>query len=477
LRAVIDWSYDLLSEKEKVLLSRLSLFAGGWTLDAATAICAEVPAEEPGIVDLLSNLADKSLVIMEEGAGTTRYRFLETIRQYALDRLSESGEADKLRGRFVEYYIHLAAEAEGKFRGADQLHWLKIMEMDRDNMRAAFQYGLEMSQIEPARHLVGAAFWLWFFRGPWSEGQVWAEAVLARSPRDHTPSRARVLMALGLFQFVQSNYSVASAAFDDSIALWREVGDPWWCAFVLAFRGLIMRTKDRQSADALFSESLAFAKQAGEKWIVAFALWNIGENELYAKNLPQARRILQESLELSQAIGDQLLQIEVLRVLGGTAEAEGDYPGAMRLYGESLAIIERFGDTTNISVLHYDLGRAAQLAGDNDTAVHQFTESIHWSVRLGKKPGILRAIAGLGVVAAARGQARRAVALLAASHSRLAELGTNFIFNAQNPQSIWLNGYLAAMHSQLDEEAFRAASAEGQAMTLEQLVELALRVD
>ena len=219
---------------------------------------------------------------------------------------------------------------------------------------------------------------------------------------------------------------------------------------------------------------------SNEKWILAFSLWNAGENELFEKNLTEARQLLEKSLQLLRVHGDQLMQIEVLRALGETAEAEQNYPRAVGLYEESLNIVREFGDTTNTSVLHYDvlhydLGRATQLTGDNDSAIYHFTEAIEWSLQLGKRPGVFRAMAGLGVVAAANGQPRRAVCLLAASESQLARLGTNSLFNPQYHQSVWLDGCLRSARAQLGEESFALASAEGQTVTLEQAVSYALQ--
>jgi predicted ATPase/transcriptional regulator with XRE-family HTH domain len=480
LRAAIDWSYELLTEKEKILFRLLSVFTGGWTLESAAKVCVNGLAGEDEIFYLLLNLLDKSLVVIEEQEGGTRYRFLETIREYARERLSDSGEEESLQNCFLDYYTHLAEQAELNYRNKDHLIWIKVMEKERDNLRAALDYGLHLSHAEPVQRLMGTAFWLWFFRGPWSEGQVWVEAVLARSSDDRTESKARVLLAMGLFHFLQSDYSSARMAFDESLSIWRELGETWWCAFILPFLGLIFRTRDPQMAHSLFQESLALSRTNNETWMLAFSLWNFGENELYEKNLPEAQKALEESLQCLRDYGDQLMQIEVLRALGETAEAAQDYPRAVRLYEESLEMVRKTQEPMNATVLHfdvlhYDLGRATQLIGDNDSAVYHFTEAIQWSLQIGKKPGILRAVAGLGVVAAARGQTRRAICLLAASESQLGRLGTNSLFNPQYHQSVWFDGYIKSAKSELGEQGFASASAEGQGMTLEQTVNYALQ--
>jgi tetratricopeptide (TPR) repeat protein len=473
LRATLDWSHNLLSEDERILLRRLCVFADSWNLDAATAVCAMGQIKERDILELLLNLADKSLVSVDEQEGKARYRFLESIREYAREKLDEAGEEADIQQRHVEFFQALAERAEEKFRSRDQLLWLDIMEAERANFRAAIDYALH-SPAESASKLVGTAFWLWFFRGPWSEGQIWAEAALAHASVGITPSKAKVLLALGLLNFEQSDYAAAKGALEKSLVVWRQLEDKWWSAFVLDFLGLIVRARDEAAASAMFRESVELATATDEKWILAFSLWNMGENELHQKNLPEARRLLEKCLKQIEALGDRLLQNEVLRALGEIAEAEQDYAQAVSLYEQSLVIIREFRDTTNISVLHYDLGRASQLKGDNDRAASHFKEAMQWSQRVGKRAGTLRAIAGLGVVSAALGDAHKAVCLLVQVISKNATLGISSSFNPPPHQSGWLERHLAMARQKLGEEGFASAKAEGQTMTLDRAVKYAL---
>lgn len=476
LRAAMDWSYDLLSENEKTLLARLSIFAGSWTLEVATEVCLVNLEHEKDVLNLLLNLSDKSLVISEEQNGETRYRFLETIREYALEKLSESGEEESLQRRFLDFYTNLAKQAELNYRNKEQLHWFRLMEEERANLRAAFDYGLHKNDFESVKHLIGTAFWLWFFRGSWSEGQFWVESALAKSPKGQDEPEARLLMALGLFHYLQDNYPQAEIALSQSMAIWYELRDPWWSAFVLVFIGLIKRSYDHQAATDLFRESLEYARKSNDSWILAYVMWTIGENELFLENLAEARRFLSESLQFSQIIGDKLLRTEVLRVIGETRDAEGEYFDAIRFYEESLGIMQLFGITTNIATLYNDLGRAAQLSKETDLAAHYFTQAMEWSLRQGKKSSIVLAIAGLGAVAMARGQTRRAVCLFASSTYLSANIGAkSYLFEEGNRQAKWLSGILRSAQAELSEEDFLTANAEGQAMTLERSVSYALQ--
>jgi predicted ATPase/class 3 adenylate cyclase len=472
LRATIDWSYNLLSEKERLLLSRLSVFAGGWTVESATEVCLIVQLEERDVLNLLLNLSDKSLVIVEEQEGETRYRFLETIREYALEKLSESGEERLVRNRHLDFFINLAEEAERKYRTKDQLFWFSLMESERVNFRAALDYVLHANQPETALRLAGTAFWLWFFRGPWSEGRIWIEAALAQAADLRTSAKAKVLMALGLFQFTQSDHFSADQTLEESLSIWRELENQWWSAFVLGFMGLTIRAQDREAASRFFEESLRLAKETNEKWILAFALWNIGENQLYLKNLSEAQELLDQCLELGQALGDRMLQNEALRALGEISEAKQEYARAVDLYKESLAIVHELRDITNIAVLYFNVGRALQLAGDNETAASYFKDALLQSEQLGKKSGVLRALAGLGVVAAANGQAERAVTLLIASQLLFAKSGSSFPPNQSAGQ--WLTHHLESARAQLGEEQFARVLAEAQTLTLNQAMKYAL---
>src|SRR5215212_652433 len=472
LRATIDWSYNLLTEKERTLLCRLSVFAGGWTVESATEVCLIIQPEEQDVLNLLLNLSDKSLVIVEDQDGETRYRFLETIREYALEKLAESGEERLVKNRYLDFFMQFAEEAERNYRGSKQLFWFSMMEQERVNFRAALDDVLHSNQPDMLLRLVGIAFWLWFFRGPWSEGQLWTEAALAQAPELRTRAKSKVLMGLGLLQFAQSDHTSAHIHLEESLSIWKELDDKWWSAFVLGFLGLTIRAQDRDAARRFFEESLRLARETNEKWILAFSLWNIGENELYLKNLAEAQRLLDQCLDINQTLGDRMLQNEALRALGEISEAKQEYRRAVELYLESLSIVQELHDITNISVLYFNVGRALQLAGDDEKAANYFRNALLQSQQLGKKSGVLRALAGLGVVAAANGEAERAVYLLTASQALFTKSGSSFPPTPSG--SLWLTRHLESAHAQLGEEQFASVALQAQAMTLNQVVKYAL---
>jgi tetratricopeptide (TPR) repeat protein len=297
------------------------------------------------------------------------------------------------------------------------------------------------------------------------------ESALAQAPDFRTKAGAKIRMALGLLQFAQSNYSAARTNLESSLSIWQELGDKWWSAFVLGFLGLVQRPHNQQAASQSLEESLRLAIETREDWILAFALWNRGENELHLKNLPDAESMLNRSLELGRALGDRMLQNEALRALGEAHEAKQEYGQAVDLYRESLGIVQELRDITNVSHLYFNVGRALQLAGDNEQAKDYFLDALLQSRQLGKKAGEVRALAGLGVVAAAEGQAERAVTLLTASQALFAKLGLSLT----SSQSAWLDRHLESARAELDNKRFIDVSSRAQAMTLTEVAKYALQ--
>ena len=264
LRALIDWSYDLLSDEERAPFRQLSVFAGGWTFEAAQAICYEF---DP--LNLLTQLVNKSLVMVDSDAYAegTRYRLPETIRQYARDKLLESGEAEQARDRHLDFFLGFAERAEPKLRNAEKIEWLERVETEHDNLRAALAWSLESSKSDRALRLAGALAFFWVDRGYWSESQRWLEDALALSEREqsskaaagnyiatHTEKaqRAKALLGVTWPQFATLNLADAHRTIEESLRLWRELGDKWWMAVTLEHLGFILTVEgDLQSSTRL----------------------------------------------------------------------------------------------------------------------------------------------------------------------------------------------------------------------------------
>ena len=280
LRATMDWSYNLLTDAERVLLNRLSVFAGGWMLPAAEAVCAGDSIEEDEVLDLLTNLADKSLVVVEEKSGEGRYRLLETVRQFSRDKLVESGEGERVRNQHLDFFLRLAEQAEPEFRGPDQIVWLGRLEEEHSNLMAALDWSkIGEGSLESGLRLAGA---LWYFFRVRvyrynSEYLEMLEELLSVSSGISDSVRAKAFGAAGLLAHQRRSFGRATAFYEESIALSHQTGDKWVEAFALVcLVVLLSEQRDYDRSEALHNESLALFRELEDKWGIAFSSRNFG---------------------------------------------------------------------------------------------------------------------------------------------------------------------------------------------------------
>ena len=257
LQATIDWSYNLLSEHERIVLRRLSVFAGGWTLEGAEYVCGGKELESNQIADVQLRLVDKSLVVAETEGNESHYRMLETIREYAKEKISETDEEKMIHERHLDYLLARGEQMEAAcIEGKNYRLWIKQMESERDNLRAALGYAIDSGQADLALQLMGNTFWAWWLRGPWREAQKWTETALAQASNTSKTTQARALMGLGIFVFLQSEFLKAAGFFEQSAILWHQLKEPWWHAFALSFQGYCIRVKDKTAASNLLLQAL-----------------------------------------------------------------------------------------------------------------------------------------------------------------------------------------------------------------------------
>jgi predicted ATPase/DNA-binding SARP family transcriptional activator len=432
LRALIDWSYDLLSEPERVLLHRLSVFAGGWTLEAAEAVCSGDGQEEWEVLDLLTRLVEKSLVQYEAGKGEGRFRLLETVRQYGRDRLGETKEVEAVHAHHLEFFVQLAERAAPELIGAEQAAWLERLETEHDNLRTAMGWAEAEGQGEEGLRLVGSLWRFWLVRGHLEEGRGRLGQVLALpGTTARTAARAKALPGAGLLAWAQSDYARARSLLEESLAICREVGD----------RGII----------------------AGLLYNLGLVAWGQGD---YAG----ARSLHEECLAIKRKLGDQGELAYPLRSLGRVAQAQGDYARARSLLEESLAICRELQDRGGIAYSFNVLGSVALARGDNGAAQALFEESLAIFRELGDKGGIITDLEEMAEVAVAHAQAERAARLFGAAEGLRDALGAPLPRADRTEDGL----SVAAVRAALGEEAFAAAWAAGRAMSLEQAIALAL---
>ena len=431
MRATIRWSYTLLSEGEKEVFGRLSAFSGGFALEAAEAVCQGGSIQESEILDLISGLVNKSLVVAEADAeGRVRYRLLEPVRQYAKEKLEESQEATAARRRHAAFFLALAERAEPELKGPGQVEWLKRLEEDNDNLRAAMAWLSETGEFETAVRLAFALWIFWMIHGHQGEGRRWIESVLARG--ENLPIRAR---AKALWVQASTYYGLGAPErleriCEEAAGLFRRLGDKRGLAYILATEATVaMRLNDPDRAIELFEEAFELSD---DKWGTSGGLAHLGSIYLGQENYEEAARCFEEGLALSREIGNKLAASTALYGLAMAAQGKGDHQRAKDLYANGLESATEAGDRANIAYC----------------------------------------LDGLAQVAAAQGQAERAVRLFGAAEASLEAAGGALYAYVQD-RSLH-DQALDATRSRLDESAFSAALADGATMSPVEAVEYAL---
>jgi predicted ATPase/class 3 adenylate cyclase len=346
LRALVDWSYDLLTEAERRVLQQAAVFAGGWTLPAAEAVCAGDAAD---MLDLLTSLADKSLVLAEQPDGGTRYRLLETVREYARERLHDSGTMRVLRERHCAYFVAFATGAVPALAGATQAAALRHLAVEHDNLRQALDWCATAPDRDAGLRLCGALGRFWMIHGHLTEGRAWCARFLAGNGPP-TRERADAINTDGTLAYAQGDYASARAQFEACLAIRRELREPRAIAAVLSNLGAVANVSGEQAqARTLYEESLALARAANDAPGVARAIANLANVVAYLGDHAAARPLYEESLAMQRAQGDHGYVSITLDNLAEVAYLQGDFARSCELYRESLSLRRELGDRSGIA--------------------------------------------------------------------------------------------------------------------------------
>jgi len=383
LRGLIDWSYGLLSEAERELFRRVSVFVGGWTLEASVAVCAGVDVDRYDIVELLGRLVDKSLCLIDGEGSDPRYRLLETIRQYGFEKLAETSEGQVVRARHRDFYLGFAEDAEPRLQGPEQVAWLQRLEADHDNLRAALRWSLDCDETEAALRLGSALSLFWDTHGYVREGREWLDELLAhareRPTSTVTTRRAlgKVLDAASRTRARWSEFPQATEFLTQGLAVWRELGDKRGIAEALNNLAVgATQSGDRVRARVLVAESLALFRELSDKRGTAHALNNLAEILRGDGDLPGARALFEESVPLFEAIEERRGLSHALDNLGGILTAQGDYGPAEALYSRSRRLAEELGDNHAVATALRSLGGVAHHRGDHERARSFYEDSV-----------------------------------------------------------------------------------------------------
>ena len=431
LRAAVDWSYALLPETERILLRRLAVFAGGWTLEAAEAVCAGegIVAEE--VLELLVQLVNKSLVVADAPVGQQRYRLLETLREYAWEKLRQAGEEAAMRHRHLMWLRALAEAALPHFRGPEDAAWLDRFEQEVDNVRAALAWSQhEPAEVESGLRLAGSLRQFWYRRGRIGEGRGWLEAALAAGGGSMS-AQAQALGAAGLLALAQNDEERAEALGNQSLTLYRQLGDRHGIGLAIVLLGRIAHSR--------------------------------GDHE-------HARALTEESLALFQEAGDRLWTAAALSGLGLLAQDRGDYVQAAAFYDDTLALYRELADRYGIAwTLHY-LGLVAHASGDRARSTSLLRESLKLRRAIDDTEGMAGCLEVLAAVARGDGELVHAARLLATADA-LREVNGTPVPPTELPMR---EASLAAAREGLGEEGFAAAWAAGRALPMDEAVAEAL---
>jgi len=488
LRATFAWSYDLLDPAAQKLFERLSIFVGGFTTAAARSVGGgarvsggvreegehaprpqAVPTLDGDVLQLLESLLAMSMVHKEgQPDGEQRLSILETIREFGLERLAESGEEAALRRRHASAYLTFAERAKQEVSGPNQSVWLARLEAEHGNLRAAFDQTVANGETERAARFLEALHWFWLVHGHLTEGGERAARVATLAAATDRPGlQALALDHASALAFHLSDYAAACTLAEQSLAIRRVVGDSSRLPGLLVLLAAAeLRRGDPGAARAHLEESMAIAQQNGDVVSYSRSLIDLANLAHEQADYVRARSLYHESLGLARETDDRLGEATVLNNLAVVARDRGDGDEACRLFDESIAIRRAIGDRHGLALTLANLGDVVSQLGDYQRAKDLLTESLAIEHDLGAGPSIALVLERLAGLAAAQRQPRRALRLAGAAAAQRASIGVA----APRAAQVLLRQRLGPARQALDEAAVALAWAEGNALSLDAAV-------
>jgi predicted ATPase/class 3 adenylate cyclase len=431
LRNTIDWSYDLLGEDEQRLFTRLGVFSGGRSVEAVETVCG------PGLgieaLEGLESLLDKSLLYMKEGpGGEPLFIMLETIHEYARERLSQSGEDQQLRERHLDFFLALAEKMEPNYPRRGQLLLLAQTNSEMGNLRQAFNWAVENNHMESAARLVSSLDYFLRYGEHYIEGYSWIKTVLGRQDAVSNKHRLKLLTVGSLLAWFNDDLLQSNFLSREALLLAQEMND-----------------------------------RSGQAWaLIEFGISSINQPELHEEATMRA----EAGLAIFRDLEDEAGLAQALNILGELARAAGEYDRAQEFYEECMTVSRKSGEIIRQVMMQVNLAHVANHLGESDRARGLALEVIRQWVDIGRKQGVSDGLAILAGSLGKLGEPEKAARLLGASSAILTEMGIDYLPSDQNESA----EYLAEVRALLDEAAFEAAWAEGQAMTLDEAVAYAL---
>ena len=463
LRATIDWSYDLLTEPERAVLRRLSVFAAGATLEAAEAVCSGDPVDSLDILDLLGRLVEKSLVLTDPRSTEARFRLLETVRDYARGRLVEAGEGDEALRRHRDWYLELVDQASPTFfHGPEPVDWLRRLDREHEDIRAALEWCLDQPGESRAGLRIASGLWrYWEIRGHLTEGRGWLERMLAAIGDDASALRADGLTGAANLAFMQGDFRAASDFHAASLELHRELGDRQSVAYAANnLANTAVQLGEYAQARELYEETIDLTRDLGDIRGMVFGSINLADVAAREGDLVTARTLHEQSLATIRDLGDRWTEAFALDAFGRATGRAGDREGARSLYTEALGMVEELRDRRGVARVLTHLGDLALLEGDDAEARVLFRRSLAIRQDLGDMPGLASAMEHLATaIATADGES-------AARLHGAAESLRGAIRAMVPPEAAAAHDQvMAELERQLGHDRFEARLREGRLMT------------
>jgi len=485
LRAMIDWSYSLLTEQEKTLFRRLAVFAGGWTLEAAELVCAD--DEQDGILphdvlDLLTRLVDKSLVTTEEVMSETRYHRLETIRQYSREKFFETNEVESIRNWHLSYFVRFAEQVDEHLKGRDQVLWQNRMWTEQDNLRAALEWGLNKNP-DAALRIAGAANLFWTAGGYSAEGFRWTQNALEQTEKLPVPegiseqqrlvARARALRGLTRLYLSLGDNANAKRVAEESVTLYRQSTDRRGLSFALVILAYPLEfLGERERAEAVLQESYSIARAEGDVYIICRSLNILAR---VVSNLHQDRNLAQqyveESYRMAKEAGLRSQEAQSSEILGFIAIDGKNYDAARSHFKESVRVYDEIGATFNVFLEKSNLAHLERRTSNYASALEYYRETIVAFRDMGQTGAVAHQLECFGFIAIAQNQNERALHLFAAANALREKAGTPM----RPDEQTYFDEQLKSLREKLDRAQFDSTWSAGHIMTMEQAIEFALQ--
>jgi len=476
LRAMLDWSFDLLTDAERTLLRRLSVFANGWTLEAAESICGDLET-----LDLLAQLVNKSLVVVSDSGDAARYWLLETIRQYARDRLLEAGETEEVCQRHLDYFVQIAESAEPGLITVDARQWVSLLEAEYENLHVAIEWGMDNDLLSILR-IAGALHHFWFSTGGETESRHWIEEALRRAEALPTPDGeatrrlqfgaiAKAWLSVAYIGFSQGDSPRVITACQRSGALAREYGDKRLLATALTMEAsarIVMSPLD--DVTALSEEALATARDSGDDLAVGMALSTLATRLMMTgRDLETAKAYHEQGLALLKH-QDYFFYTIALYGLGTGARYQGQLDDARAHLMPLLPVLRDVGDTHRVNMVESELAHIERAEGNLEQAASMYRTTILEWQRLGHRAAVAHQLECLAFIAKAREQPERAARLFGAAEALRQEISIAMNQMEQKEYEV----EVASLRAGMDESEFTTLWSAGRALTMEQAVAIAI---